>query len=81
MAAVLLRVASLAFVMVLGILLKKTGIVGNPAMVLRRDSLFVTLNTSHKKAIRLPFLPQSQAFRPLSELPARPKRILRQCHR
>ena len=29
MAAVLLRAASLAFVMVLGILLKKTGIVGN----------------------------------------------------
>ena len=36
MAAVLLRAASLAFVMVLGILLKKTGIVGNPARVLRK---------------------------------------------
>lgn len=36
MAAVLLRAASLAVVMVLGILLKKTGIVGNPARVLRR---------------------------------------------
>ena len=35
MAAVLLRAASLAFVMVLGILLNKTGIVGNPARVLR----------------------------------------------
>ena len=35
MAAVLLR-ASLAFVMVFGILLKKTGIVGNPARVLRK---------------------------------------------
>ena len=35
MAAVLLRAASLAF-MVLGILLKKTGIVGNPARVLRK---------------------------------------------
>ena len=34
MAAVLLR--ALAFVMVLGILLKKTGIVGNPARVLRK---------------------------------------------
>ena len=33
---VLLRAASLAFVMVLGILLKKTGIVGNPARVLRK---------------------------------------------
>ena len=36
MAAVLLRAASLAFVMVLGILLKKTGIVGNPARGLRK---------------------------------------------
>lgn len=36
MAAVLLRAASLAFVMVLGILLKKTGIVGNPEKVLRK---------------------------------------------
>ena len=36
MAAVLLRAASLAFVMVLGILLKKTVIVGNPARVLRK---------------------------------------------
>lgn len=36
MAAVLLRVASLAFVMVLGILLIKTGIVGNPVRVLRK---------------------------------------------
>ena len=36
MAAVLLRAASLAFVMVLGILLKKTGIVGNTARVLRK---------------------------------------------
>ena len=36
MAAVLLRAASLAFVMVLGILLTKTGIVGNPARVLRK---------------------------------------------
>ena len=36
MAAVLLRAASLAFVMVLGILLNKTGIVGNPARVLRK---------------------------------------------
>ena len=36
MAAVLLHVASLVFVMVLGILLKKTGIVGNPARVLRK---------------------------------------------
>ncbi len=36
MAAVLLRAASLEFVMVLGILLIKTGIVGNPAMVLRK---------------------------------------------
>lgn len=36
MAAVLLRAATLAFVMVLGILLKKTGIVGNPARVLRK---------------------------------------------
>lgn len=35
MAAVLLRAASLAFVMVLD-LLKKTGIVGNPARVLRK---------------------------------------------
>ena len=36
MAAVLLRAASLAFVRVLGILLKKTGIVGNQARVLRK---------------------------------------------
>ena len=36
MAAVLLRAASLEFVMVLVILLKKTGIVGNPARVLRK---------------------------------------------
>lgn len=36
MAAVLLRAASLAFVMALGILLKKTGIVGNPVRVLRK---------------------------------------------
>lgn len=36
MAAVLLRAAFLAVVMVLGILLKKTGIVGNPARVLRK---------------------------------------------
>lgn len=36
MAAVLLRAASLAFAMVLGILLKKTGIVGNPVRVLRK---------------------------------------------
>ena len=36
MAAVLLRAASLAFVMVLGILLKKTEIDGNPARVLRK---------------------------------------------
>lgn len=36
MAAVLLRAASLAFVMVLGVLLKKTGIVGNTARVLRK---------------------------------------------
>ena len=36
MAVVLLRAASLAFVMVLGSLLKKTGIVGNPARVLRK---------------------------------------------
>ena len=36
MAAVLLRAAPLAFVMVIGILLKKTGIVGNPAGVLRK---------------------------------------------
>ena len=36
MAAVLLRAASLAFVMVFGILLKKTGIVGNTARVLRK---------------------------------------------
>lgn len=36
MAAVLLRAASLAFVMVLGILLIKTGIIGNPVRVLRK---------------------------------------------
>ena len=36
MVAVLLRAAYMAFVMVLGILLKKTGIVGNPARVLRK---------------------------------------------
>lgn len=36
MAAVLLRAAPLAFVMVIGILLKKTRIVGNPAKVLRK---------------------------------------------
>ena len=36
MAAVLLHAASLVFVMVLGILLKKTGIVGNPSRVLRK---------------------------------------------
>ena len=36
MAAVLLRAAFLAFVMVLGILLIKTGIVGNPVRVLRK---------------------------------------------
>lgn len=36
MAVVFLRAASLAFVMVLGSLLKKTGIVGNPARVLRK---------------------------------------------
>ena len=36
MAAVFLRAASLAFVMVLEILLIKTGIIGNPARVLRK---------------------------------------------
>ena len=49
MAAVLLRAASLAFVMVLGILLKKTGIVGNPARVLRKVCLLYTSEKAEEK--------------------------------